>query len=261
MLAGEPPHSGPTAQAVIARLLNEEARSIAILRRAVPEHVDGAVLRALEKVPADRFTSARSFADALQGKAHVARPRSAVVRTRNRRIALVAGASAGALFLAALAGFATWRSMTSRAELVRPTRAALAFQGQAKFASGGGIRVAFSPNGSQFAYVGVGDSVQHLYVKALEDLEPKPIAGTETASHPQFSPDGKWIAFIDDRNRLKKVLLAGGSTVTIADSVDRFSWGDSDVVVFARFRPATFDGSLLRHERRRRADRAPCHAG
>ena len=76
--------------------------------------------------------------------------------------------------------------------------------------------------------------------------------------HPQFSPDGKSIAFINNRNRLKKVLL-GGRRLTIADSVNySFSWGDSDVVVFARFRPATFDGSLLRTSRRR-ADRAlPC---
>src|SRR6185503_7214450 len=65
MLTGEPPHSGNSAQAVIAKLLTEEVRSVAVLRRNVPAHVDAAVRRALEKLPADRFENAKDFASAL----------------------------------------------------------------------------------------------------------------------------------------------------------------------------------------------------
>jgi serine/threonine-protein kinase len=68
MLSGEPPHIGQTAQAIIARLLTDKPRSVRASRSAVPEHVDGAVQRALEKLPADRFSSAREFAEALQGR-------------------------------------------------------------------------------------------------------------------------------------------------------------------------------------------------
>jgi len=116
MLTGEPPHAGPTAQATIAKLLTEEARSVAALRRAVPEHVDDAVLRALQKLPADRFTSARSFSDALQGKTPVTRPRAAVPRTPRRNIRIVAaGSIVGALVVAA-GVFGAWRAARSSTE-------------------------------------------------------------------------------------------------------------------------------------------------
>ncbi len=61
MLAGEPPVTGPNAQAIIARRLAEPARSIRSVRSAVPERVEAAVLRALERVPADRFSDIGSF--------------------------------------------------------------------------------------------------------------------------------------------------------------------------------------------------------
>src|SRR5687767_7674687 len=65
MLVGEPPFTGPTAQAIVARLMAEEPRPISVYRRAVPDGVEAAVLRALEKLPADRFASAGAFGAAL----------------------------------------------------------------------------------------------------------------------------------------------------------------------------------------------------
>src|SRR5829696_9335494 len=67
MLAGEPPFTGPTARAVVALLMSEEPQPVSRHRRSVPEHVAAAVMTALEKIPADRFTSVRAFRDALQG--------------------------------------------------------------------------------------------------------------------------------------------------------------------------------------------------
>ncbi|MEA3247189.1 MAG: serine/threonine-protein kinase, partial [Gemmatimonadota bacterium] len=58
MLAGEPPFGGPTAQAIIARVLGSEPEPVTALRRTVPEHVADAILTALAKLPADRFASA-----------------------------------------------------------------------------------------------------------------------------------------------------------------------------------------------------------
>jgi eukaryotic-like serine/threonine-protein kinase len=57
MLAGEPPFTGPTAQAIVARHLSEEPRSIRVVRTSIPEHVEEAIRVALAKVPADRFSS------------------------------------------------------------------------------------------------------------------------------------------------------------------------------------------------------------
>ena len=71
MLAGEPPHSGTSGQAIIARLMTEDPRPITTLRRSVPPHVDAAVRCALEKLPADRFATAKDFADARSGKTNV----------------------------------------------------------------------------------------------------------------------------------------------------------------------------------------------
>jgi len=67
MLAGEPPYTGPTPQAITARRLSEPVRSLRIVRETVPDRLERAVMRALARVPADRFPSATAFGDALVG--------------------------------------------------------------------------------------------------------------------------------------------------------------------------------------------------
>src|SRR5687767_14436821 len=66
MLTGDPPHTGASAQQIIMKIVTEEAAPVTTLRRSVPPHVAAAVAQALEKLPADRFDSARMFADALR---------------------------------------------------------------------------------------------------------------------------------------------------------------------------------------------------
>ena len=65
MLAGEPPFTGPTAQAIMAKRFMEPARELSRVRETVPQGVSQAVRRALARVPADRFTTAAQFAEAL----------------------------------------------------------------------------------------------------------------------------------------------------------------------------------------------------
>jgi serine/threonine-protein kinase len=65
MLTGEPPFTGPTAQAIIARVMTEEPRSLTLQRKTIPPHVEAAVITALAKLPADRFGTAAQFAEAL----------------------------------------------------------------------------------------------------------------------------------------------------------------------------------------------------
>ena len=81
MLTGEPPHVGNTAQAIIAKLMTEEVRPIAVLRRAVPEYVDAAIQRALQKLPADRFPPAPSLPRPSSPRAH-RRQRACAARRR-----------------------------------------------------------------------------------------------------------------------------------------------------------------------------------
>jgi serine/threonine-protein kinase len=65
MLAGQPPFSASTAQAVLVKILTADAPSITSERRTVPPHVGAALAKSLEKLPADRFASAADFATAL----------------------------------------------------------------------------------------------------------------------------------------------------------------------------------------------------
>src|SRR5690242_10337999 len=65
MLIGDPPFTGSTAQAVVARVLTEAPRPLLPQRHTIPPQVEAAVLKALEKLPADRFASAAQFAEAL----------------------------------------------------------------------------------------------------------------------------------------------------------------------------------------------------
>jgi serine/threonine protein kinase len=69
MLLGEPPFTGPTAQAIVARMMIEKPTSPRVRRDTIPEHVERAILTALHKLPADRFRSTADFAAALAAQA------------------------------------------------------------------------------------------------------------------------------------------------------------------------------------------------
>src|ERR1019366_4549326 len=90
MLVGEPPFNGPTAQAIIARVMTEEPRSLTLQRKSIPLQVETAVLTALEKLPADRFATTAEFAAALSdekvGSARRPPGRTAAVRSRGRSV-------------------------------------------------------------------------------------------------------------------------------------------------------------------------------
>ncbi len=73
MLTGDPPFTGSTAQAIVARVVTESPRLMVPQRHTIPPQVEAAVLTALEKLPADRFATAKDFADALVGTGKGAR--------------------------------------------------------------------------------------------------------------------------------------------------------------------------------------------
>ena len=96
--SGEPPFTGPTAQAIIARVMTEEPRSLTLQRQTIPPHVEAAVLTALEKLPADRFATAAEFAEAL------AHPERTTATTRALPAYARAGPAAGDASFFAAAG-------------------------------------------------------------------------------------------------------------------------------------------------------------
>jgi Tol biopolymer transport system component len=101
------------------------------------------------------------------------------------------------------------------------------------FEDAGGLAV--SPNGRTLVYVAAWHhGTQQLFRRALDQIEAVPIAGTEGAAFPFFSPDGQWIGFFAGK-ALKKVALQGGPTMTICPAGYRHgaSWGPNGVIVFA----------------------------
>jgi serine/threonine-protein kinase len=89
MLAGEPPFSGPTPQAMIARRFTESPRPLRAVRETVPESVEKAVAKALSKSPADRHSSALKFGRALTATEPMPAPPTAARPHRYRSLALL----------------------------------------------------------------------------------------------------------------------------------------------------------------------------
>jgi eukaryotic-like serine/threonine-protein kinase len=83
---------------------------------------------------------------------------------------------------------------------------------------------------------------RRLWVRPLDSTDPQPIAGTEDASEPFWSPDGQHVAFFAS-GRLKRVPAAGGTVVTICDTgmPAGGTWSRDDVIVFAQL-----EGPLMR---------------
>jgi hypothetical protein len=140
MLAGEPPVTGPTVQAVIAKLLTERPTRVRTVRDTVPEGVDAAVAKALAKTPADRFPTAGDFARALE-----VRPEPAAVPRRRRPLALVVGVVGIALVAALGALLATGRLARRGPAFALRDRTQLTFSGSV-------LLSAISPDGKQLAY-------------------------------------------------------------------------------------------------------------
>jgi TolB-like protein/tRNA A-37 threonylcarbamoyl transferase component Bud32 len=108
MLVGEPPFTGATPQAVIARHSLDAVSPPSIVRETIPEEVEDAILRALSKVPADRFPTAALFAEALLSAPPAVGPRRrtsrAALPAQRRRRRLYAGAALGGLLLLLVGG-------------------------------------------------------------------------------------------------------------------------------------------------------------
>ncbi len=121
MLGGEPPFTGPSAQAILARHAVDPVPNLRTLRTTVPEGLVKAIERALNKSPADRFASAADFSDAL----HIAAT-APVVKKRRRTVPRTAAlVFTGLAAVAAAASLVISRSEESSPVTIAPTRIAV----------------------------------------------------------------------------------------------------------------------------------------
>ncbi|MEE8362052.1 MAG: protein kinase, partial [Gemmatimonadales bacterium] len=237
MLSGEAPFTGSTAQAVVARVLTESPRALTVQRHTIPRHVEMAVLKSLEKLPADRFGSAAEFSQALadthftaattgfEAVDAVAPPRS---QSGVRDWRLWAGL-AGVLVVAL-----AW-AMTRSDPPPEVTRYSLALTGDEELGPVRGNRLAFSPDGSWMAYGGRGEGTPQIWVRRRDQLHGTPLPGTEDADHLFFGPDGANVGFLTNVGEIKVVSLAGGPPIKITDEevgLDGATWSDDGFIYY-----------------------------
>lgn len=201
------------------------------LRKSVPPHVAAAVAQALEKLPADRFTSTQAFAEALVNVQFGTTGTTSVASgARPRRAVTLAG---WGVALAACA-VAAWGWLRPAEELPVRRYAMSLPTGQA-LGSHRGARIALSPDGSMLAYVGEGPDGQQLMLRRRDQLTAVAVPGTRDAINPVFSPDGTRLAMSGaiGTGGIQVVGLGGAPPITLVDGTvgsDGLAWlGDGHI--------------------------------
>ena len=235
MLAGDPPFTASSAQAVIMKIITEQPAPVTTRRKSVPPHVAQALAKALEKLPADRFASAKAFADALVNAAFAAceagsgRGASRGTSRWREHAALPALALAGILGVVAL--WSVLRPVdapsVARYQVELPDRMHVGNTQWAPFA--------VSPDGTMLVYV---SESQRLVLRTRGKLEVTELPGTEGAFNPFFSPDGTRVGFmwgVAGNAEIRVVPLSGGPPVTVISSGvggPGAAWGDDGHIYF-----------------------------
>ncbi|MBA2291773.1 MAG: protein kinase [Gemmatimonadales bacterium] len=228
MLTGDPPFTGSTAQAIIAKVMTSDPVGLIAQRRNIPVSVEAAVLTALEKLPADRFATAAEFAAALADRSystaastiHLAPSRDA--RTwRGRAVAL--GVLGLVLAVVAVIG---WTQRTPES----PVRRFSVRMDHFDHAFGNPV---IAPDDSRVLYSGLEGA---LMSRASDELTSKPLPGADLAWATTFSPDSRQIAFNTGFPGALKVLPLDGGTIRtlVADSTYGIglSWSDDGWIYY-----------------------------
>jgi eukaryotic-like serine/threonine-protein kinase len=247
MLAGEPPFTGASSPAVLVRVLTEPPRSVRVHRPQVPEHVDAALARALQKLPADRWQTARELSEALQGTRQTPLTAAAVgagddaaaahAGPRRHRLARRLFAAA-ALAIILLQGFGLWslarRPPPSDGPAVRFPLVPGEHEGVIRY------NFAVAPDGRAVAYLtgpvgSASTSETRWYVRRINEPLSRLVPGSQGASSLVFDPTGRWLAFAVG-NELYRVSIDGGSAQRIATvaSAAGLAWAGETIVIGTR---------------------------
>ncbi|MCG6957381.1 MAG: protein kinase, partial [Gemmatimonadetes bacterium] len=235
LLTGDPPYVGSTAQAVLGKILQGVPVSATEARRSVPPNVDAAIRRALETLPADRFTGAQEFAKALADPGFRHGIEAGATRSASHWNRLSVGMTAFAGALSVALGWVLLRPESPGAPFRYMVSEPVA-QGAVKF----GPQLALSPDGTTLAYVSGVKGPLEVWVRKLGQLQDQVLEGTEGAFQVFFSPSGRQVGFITEDRKLKLVSLEGGPPLTVLDSGlvrGGAAWGSDGYIYFARGSP------------------------
>jgi eukaryotic-like serine/threonine-protein kinase len=218
MLIGDPPYMGSTAQAVLGQIIAGEAVSATKKRPSVPAHVDAALRCALQKLPADRFSSAQTFLSAL-GDEHfrygelVAAGTVEVDAGPWKRLTMIFAATT-----VALVGIWAWSLLSPEPPAPVARFSAPFEEGQAPV---GGMNL--TADGAGVVYLRGDLQDGELWIRRWAELDAYPIRGTGNAVVFSVSPDGRDVAFSEGfPGPIRVVSLEGGPTRTLVETP---SWG------------------------------------
>ncbi|HVT43070.1 MAG TPA: protein kinase [Thermoanaerobaculia bacterium] len=237
MATGLRAFQGKTRTSLIAAIVSAQPQPITEIQPLTPPALDHVIQRCLQKDPEDRWQSAHDIAEELRwisaagSQAGVAAP--LINRRRSReRLAWIAAATA---LVAAIAAATVAARLSGREEriykahLVAPANAGFATLGE----HSGSLTL--SPDGRYLTFAGRdAEGKVRLMLRRVDSLTAEPLAGTDGAMFPFWSPDSRSLAFFAD-GKLKKIDLAGSPPVILADAPRGRSggWNREGIILFS----------------------------
>ncbi len=237
MLTGDPPFDASSAQAIVAKVMTEKPAPPSRARETVPDAVEDAVLTALAKIPADRFATAAEFAGALEGRGTGARRISGARRATHtdRRALYALAALALILAVVAIVGWSRAAGRTTGGDGPLAYHIHLTpSESDAGFVAN---QLAVSADGRVIVYSDTVGGTRQLWVKERGVADPRSIPGTEGASGPTLSPDGRAVAYTAG-DQLRRISINGGASALLSDSAvvpsvsTSGAWLDNGTIVF-----------------------------
>ncbi|MGQ0732845.1 MAG: protein kinase domain-containing protein [Acidobacteriota bacterium] len=249
LLAGRRAFDGETASETIAKVLERDAEWSA-LPGGLPPALLRLLRRCLQKDPRRRL---HDMADVRLELEEAASP--GLAASAESAVSIAAATSAPRPVWRRLAGWAApvvlgggaWvamdlvgpRSQPPAQDRGQPVRLDVVLPPGVRLAvDSDHPALALSPDGSTLVFVGERDGVRQLFVRRLREPDARPLAGTEGAVSPFFSPDGRWLAY-HSGNTLARIAVAGGVPVKVvatspAAVAHGATWSLNDTVLLAQ---------------------------
>ncbi len=238
MATGRRAFEGKTKTSLIAAIVSARPTPVSQLQPLVPPELEHVIERCMEKAPADRWQSAHDVAEELKwvGSRGAATGATAPIASRRTSREVLAWSLALVVAIAA-ATTVTWQASRARASQ-RVVTTSIVVPEKATFVFDVGTAI-LSPDGTRLAFAADEGGVTRIWVRQLDSTKAQPLAGTEGASFPFWSFDGKAIGFFADGS-LKRIDVSGGPVETLAktSSPRGGAWGRDGTILFT---PSTYD--------------------